>query len=139
MWGAIIRVGARYAFFRRWKNTIILAGGILLCGVTIFLVDAKLYLSAGLVGIIVAAVMLWIAAHYVRERRAIREREVRQREEASKREAAAAARSEKIDKVKASAAGVAKGVSESAVGLVGAARTGISSARERVGSWRSKP
>src|SRR2546430_9216457 len=76
MWGAIIRVGARYAFFRRWKNTIILAGGILLCGVTIFLVDAKLYLSAGFVGIIVAAGMLWIAAHYVRERRAIRGREV---------------------------------------------------------------
>lgn len=72
MWGAIIRLGARYAFFRRWKNTLIFAGGILLCAITVFLIDAKMYYSAGFIGILAVAVMCWIAAHSLRERREIR-------------------------------------------------------------------
>jgi hypothetical protein len=142
MWGAVIRIGARYAFFRRWKNTIILVGGILLCGVTVFLIDARMYLSAGFVGALTAVVMFGIAAHYLRERRErreLRERELRKREQEAKRAATAAARNEKIEKAKASATGVAKGVGEGAVGLMGAARTGLSSARDKLGSWRSKP
>ena len=139
MWGAVIRIGARYAFFRRWKNTIILVGAIVLCGVTVFLIDAKMYLSAGFVGALAAVVVLGIAAHYFRERRELRERELRKREQDAKRAAAAAARNEKIDKVKASATGMAKGVGEGAVGLISTAKTGLSSARDQLGAWRRKP
>ena len=139
MWGALISVGARYAFFRRWKNTFILVGGVLLCAITAFLIDAKMYLSAGFIGILAAAVMIGLAGHYLRERRAIRERERRKLEQAAKRAAASEARSERIDKVKATASGMAKGVSGSAAGFVNVAKTGFSGARDRLGSWRSKP
>ncbi|MGB9367814.1 MAG: hypothetical protein WCE79_17560 [Xanthobacteraceae bacterium] len=138
MWGAVIRIGARYAFFRRWKNTIILVGAILLCGVTVFLVDAKMYLSAGFVGALAAIVMFGVASHYIRERREVRERELQKREQAAKRAAAAVARGETINKAKASAVNVAKGVGDGAAGLAGAAKTGFSSARDKLGSWRRK-
>lgn len=138
MWGAIIRVGARYAFFRRWKNTIIFVGGVLLCAITAFLIDAKMYLSAGFIGILATAVMIWLAAHYLRERREIRERERQKLEQAAKRGAAAEARSEKINKVKTTAAEVAKGVRGRAAGLGNVAKTGFSGARDRFGSWRKK-
>lgn len=94
MWGALVSVGARYAFFRRWKNTIILVGGVLLCAITAFLIDAKMYLSASFIGILAAAVMLGLARHSLRERREVRERERRKLEQAAKRAAAAEARSE---------------------------------------------
>jgi hypothetical protein len=139
MWGAIIRVGARYAFFRRWKNTFILVGAILLCGITVFLVDAKMYLSAGFVGAVAAIVMFGVAAHYIRERRELRERELQEREQTAKRAAAAAARSEKIDKAKASVVSAARGVGAGAAGLADTAKTGLSSARDKLGAWRGKP
>ena len=150
MWGALIRVGARYAFFRRWKNTLILIGGVLLCAITAFLIDAKMYLSAFFIGVLAAAVMISLALHYLRERRAIRDRERQKAAQAVKRAAAAEARSEKIGRVKATAAGmakgmtgtaagIAKGVAGSAAGAVNVAKTRYSGARDRLGSWRSKP
>lgn len=138
MWGALIRVGARYAFFRRWKNTFIFVGGVLLCALTAFLIDAKMYLSAGFIGILAAAVMLGLAGHYLRERREVRERERRKLERAAKRTAGAEARSERIHKIRTTAAGVAKGVSGSAAGFVNVAKTGFSGARNKLGSWRNK-
>jgi hypothetical protein len=136
MWGAIIRVGARYAFFRRWKNTIIFIGTVLLCAITVFLVDAKMYLSASFIGILAAAAILWLAAHYLRERSEIRKRERRKLEQAAKREAAAEARGERIDKMKTTAAEMVKGT---AAGFVDVAKTGFSGARSKLGSWRNKP
>lgn len=138
MWGAIIRIGARYAFFRRWKNTFILIGAILLCGITVFLIDAKMYLSAGFAGALAALVVFGVGVHYLQERREIRAREQQKHEQAVKRAAAAAARGEAIDKAKASVAGMAKGVSDGAAGLAGVAKTGFFSARDRLGSLRSK-
>jgi hypothetical protein len=139
MWGALVRIGARYAFFRRWKNTIVFVGGVLLCALTAFLIDAKMYLSGGFIGVFAAGVMLWLASHYLRERREIRERERRKLEEAIKRAAAAKARSEKIDNARTAAAGVVKGVSSSAAGFVNVAQTGFSGARDRLDAWRNKP
>ena len=136
MWGALIKVGARYAFFRRWKNTLILIGWVALCAVTVFLIDAKMYLSAGFIGVLATVVMFGLALHYVRERRALQERERLKREQAAKRAAAAEARSEKIDKMKTAAAEVAKGAVGGAAGFVNVAKTGISEARDRLGSWR---
>jgi hypothetical protein len=138
MWGALIRVGARYAFFRRWKNTIILVAGVLLCAITALLIDAKMYLSAGFIGILAVAVMLGLAAHYLRERREVRENERRKLEQAAKRAAAAEARSERMDKLRATATGVAKGVSGSAAGFVNVAKTGFSDTRDKFDSWRNK-
>lgn len=139
MWGALIRVGARYAFFRRWKNTLILVGGMLLCAITAFLIDAKMYLSAGFVGILAATVMVGVVVHYFRERSEMRERERRKLEEAAKRAAAVEARIERIAKLRTTAAEVAKGVSGSAVGFVHVAKSGISEARGKLRSWRNKP
>ena len=138
MWGALISVGARYAFFRRWKNTFIFVGGVLLCAVTAFLIDAKMYLSAGFIGILAAAVMLGFAAHYLRERREIQERERRKLEKSAKRAAASEARSERIDKVRTTAAEVAKGVGGRAAGFVNVAKPGFSGARDKLGSWHNK-
>ena len=150
MWGALISFGARYAFFRKWKNTIILVVGVLLCALTSFLIDAKMWLSAFFIGILAVAVMISLAVHYLRERRALRGRERQKAEQAARRVAAAEARSEKIEKVKATAAGMAKGmtgtaagmakgVAGSAAGVVNVAKTGYSGARDRLGAWRNKP
>jgi hypothetical protein len=136
MWGALIKVGARYAFFRRWKNTLIFAGGVLLYAITAFLIDSEKYLSAGFVGSLAAVVLIWLAVHYLRERREIRERERRKQEEAAKRAAAADARSEKIKKAKTAVADVAKGVSGKAAGFASVAKTGLSGARDKFSSWR---
>ena len=138
MWGALFNLGARYAFFRRWKNAIVFAGGVLLCAVAAFLIDAEKYLSAGFIGVLAAALLLSFAAHYLREQRAIRERERQKREKIAKRAAAAGARSEKIERVKATAAGVAKGVSGRATSFANVAKTGFAGARDKLGSWRNK-
>ena len=138
MWGAMIRLGARYAFFRRWKNTIALCGAALLCATTAVFVDAKMDLTAGIVGILAAVALIALAIHYIRERHETRERERRQLGLAARRAATAEARNEKIEKVKTSAAEMAKGVSTGAAGLMGAAKAGFSDARDRVSSWRNK-
>lgn len=138
MWGVLIRLGARYAFFRRWKNTFVIGGLIFLCAITAILIDARMYLSAGLLGVLAVAALFALAMYYLRERRESRERERRKLEESARRAAAAEARSEKFEKVKASASEMAKNMGSSAADLAGVAKSGFSDARDRLSSWRSK-
>jgi hypothetical protein len=80
MWAALIRVGARYAFFRRWKNTIFFVGAMTLCGIAALLIDTRMYLSAGFVGVFAVGSAIVIAGHYLRQRREEQERERRKRQ-----------------------------------------------------------
>jgi hypothetical protein len=138
MWGILIKLGSRYAFFRRWRNTLIGCGIAALCVVTALLYDAKMYLSAGIFGLLAAAALFTFVVQYFYGRRVKREIERRKIEEAERRAAALAIRREKVGRAKESIVGAARGLGDSAVGMAGIARTGFSGARERFGAWRRK-
>jgi Ca2+/Na+ antiporter len=150
MWAALIRNIAVFMFTKRGKKLITLLVAILLCFISTLLLDARLYLSAALTGVLAAATLMVFAVQHFRQRRYKREREQRKIAGVARRAEAAAARSEKIHRAKtsaietakgvsSSAAGMAKsGVSSSAAGIVGIARTSFTETRDRLGSWRSK-
>lgn len=157
MLGALIRVGASYAsrvaFFRKWKNTFLISGCLLLCVVAVIFIDMRMYLTAGLVGLLATAAVIALTMHHFKWRRYIQERARYKLEEAASRAAAAKVRSEKISNVRASAAEIARDVGGKAAGIAssatemakgmggnaaGLAKEGYSGARERLSSWRNK-
>ena len=121
MLGASITVGARFAsqyyFRRRWTRYLTIACAVVLCILTALLVDAKLYWTAGIAGACAAAVLIALAVQYLQASRHKAEHERQQREAAARRAAAAEARTEKLDKARASAAELAKGLNTSATVL----------------------
>ena len=110
----------------------------MLCALTAIFVDAKMYLTAGFVGVLAAAALIAFATHYFQVRRANRVRERKKLEDVARRAAAAEVRSEKVEKMRASATEMAKNVSSGAAGLVDVAKTGLSDAGGRISSWRNK-
>ena len=157
MWGALISFGSRYAFFRRWRNVIAFSGAALLCAIAAILVDAKMYLSAGVIGILGLAALALFVAQLFRGRRETRERERRKLAEAVQRAAAAQARAEMMDKAKTSVSDAARTVGSrtadaartmgsrtaDAAGAVSSraadvTKTGFAAARDSLSSWRSK-
>src|SRR5882724_9114311 len=114
MWGVLLRLGSRYAFFRRWKKVILFSGMMLLCIIAALLIDAKMYLSAGLICFLVAVALVFFLVQLFQGRRAGRERERRKLAEVARRAAAAQARSEKFDRAKATFADAARTATSSA-------------------------
>src|SRR3979490_3413038 len=108
MWAALIRNIAIFMFTKRGKKLITLFGAMLLCFITALLLDSRLYLSATVTGILAAATLMAFAVQHFRQRRSEREREQRKVAEAVRRAEAAEARSEKMDRAKASIVEAAK-------------------------------
>src|SRR4051794_13777018 len=82
MWAVLLRIGSRYAFFRRWRNVMILSGALALCAIGALLLDTKMYLSAAVVGLVGVILLITFPWQYFRVRRENRERERRNVEEA---------------------------------------------------------
>jgi type II secretory pathway pseudopilin PulG len=160
LWGVLLRIGTRYVFFRRWRNLLILSGALLLCAMAAILLDAKMYLSAGVVGVIGALALITFPLQYFRVRRENRERERRNVVEAARRAEAARIRGEQIDTAKKMVADAARAATSSATNVAdlglratfaaaetattsaanvaGLAKTGFSGALDRLNSWRKK-
>src|SRR5215207_183684 len=100
MWGVILRIGTRYVFFRRWRNVLILSGALLLCAMAALLLDSKMYLSAGVVGVVGALALITFPLQYLRVRHENKERERRNEVAAAQRAEAARIRSEQIGRAK---------------------------------------
>ena len=144
MWGALARQIAAYALTRRGKKLLAFVGMMFLCFVTAMLLDLQMYISAGFSGVLAAlAFITWITQGY----RHRREQERRQVESAARREAAAVARSDRINTAKATVTGAGKsltsGVAYVAGGTVRIAWKGLTGARDKVRDkvvvWRKKP
>jgi hypothetical protein len=164
MWAVLIRLGSRYAFFRRWKSIITFGSIALLCAIAAILIDAKMYLSAGVIGFVGLTALALIVTQFFRQRQYEKDRERRKLEQVAQRAVAAQIRSERVDKAKATFAdaatssaasvagmartgaagaaatfaGAAKSATSGAASVADLAKTGISGARDRLGSWRKK-
>jgi hypothetical protein len=138
MWGALIKQIFAYLITRRGKKALAFVGTMLLCFLTAWLIDLRLYLSAAFAGVLAAAALYAFLVQGFRQRRDKRERERKNLEKAEKRAATAQARSEKINKAKVAVAEAAKGVSSAAADFVDATKTGVRGVGGRLRFWRSK-
>jgi len=123
---------------RRWKSTIVLAFGVLLCAIATILVDARMYLSAGFFGFLGVAGLVWFVVPLLRAHRENRERERQRLASGERRVAAAQARSEKIDKAKATVADAARIATRSAARVADVAKAVVAGAYQRVRFRRGK-
>src|SRR4051812_15621715 len=105
MWTALVRQIAIFALTKRGKNTLILVGIILLCFMTTVLIDLHLYLTAGFMGALTLAAIVWRAVTYFPRRARARERARQQAEEAARQAAAAQARNEKFGQARSAVVG----------------------------------
>jgi Flp pilus assembly protein TadB len=83
--GELVSLGSRYAFYRSWRNVLALSGVVVLCAAAAVLVDLKMYLSAGVVGVVGVAGLFFFVAQVFRVRRKKKEHERRKAEEAAHR------------------------------------------------------
>jgi predicted lipid-binding transport protein (Tim44 family) len=127
---------------RRGKKTIAFIGVMLLCFLTTLLIDSRLHLTAAFTGVLAVVALIAFVIASFKQRTEKRKRGLQERTEVARRAAAAAARSERraaaaaargerINKTKATVTHAAKAASKGASGIVGAARTGFTGARER--------
>ena len=80
MWGALARQIAAFVLTRRGKKIFAFVGAMLLCFLTAFLIDTRLYLTAGFTGLLAAATLgAWIVQ---RQRQKQRDRDRKRREAA---------------------------------------------------------
>lgn len=139
MWAALFRqfiaIGMLTA---RGRRTLTLVGALLLCFVTALLIDLKLYLTAGVTGIVAVALLMRTLFQYHRQKLEDRERQRLDAEESLRNAQAAANRGEMLGRAKSVIAGAAESVSDGAVGAVEATKSAISNAVESVNFWRSK-
>jgi hypothetical protein len=98
MWGALIKQIFAYLITRRGKKALAFVGTMLLCFLTAWLIDLRLYLSAAFAGVLAAAALYAFLVQGFRQRRDKRERERKNFLKAKKRAATAQARSEKSTK-----------------------------------------
>jgi Ca2+/Na+ antiporter len=133
MWRAGIRAAMTFAFTIFGRKVIALAGTVILLFATALLLDLKMYISAGLAGLLAFAALIAFFIQYRRQIKANRIRARRQEEAAQKRAAATEARNQKMDKAKAAVSDTVKGM---ASGAADAARSGYSGARDRIDGWR---
>jgi hypothetical protein len=125
------RSAVTLAFSIFGKTIIAFLIAVLMCLATAFLVDLRLYLSAGVTGALTVAALVVFTIQYIRQQKIKRERARRQAEEAIRRAAAAQARNDKMGKAKAAVSDTVRGVASGAAGVVGAARAGFVDARDR--------
>ncbi len=138
MWTALVRQIFFFIVTRRGKRIIAFIGAMLLCFITALLIDSKMYLTAGFTGLLAVAALAAFVFQYFRQRTEKRARERQNAEEAVRRTAAAQARSEKFGKAKSTVADAARAATDSAANIADLAKTGISGARDRLSSWRTK-
>jgi hypothetical protein len=138
MWGALIKQIFAYLITRRGKKALAFVGTMLLCFLTAWLIDLRLYLSAAFTGVLAAAALYAFLVQGFRQRRDKRERERKNFLKTEKRVATAQARSEKINKAKVAVAQAAKGVGSAAADFVDATKTGVRGVGGRLRFWRSK-
>lgn len=142
MWGTLFRIGARYAFFRRYRNFIIVAVALFFCIIAAILIDANMNLSAGLTGLVGLGVLGWLTVGWFQVGREIRERERQKREKEAQRaaaaEARAQARSEAIGRAKATVSDAARTATTVAANATELAKTSVAGIRDRLGSWSRK-
>lgn len=138
MWGALIKHIFAFLITRRGKKVFAFVGTMLLCFLTVLLIDGRLYLSAAFTGVLAAAALFAFLVQHFRQRNDKRERERKGTAKAEKRAATAEARSEKINKAKVAVAEAAMGVSGAAADFADATKTGVRGVRERLSFWRSK-
>jgi mannitol-specific phosphotransferase system IIBC component len=135
MWAALVRNVFVFVLTRRGKKVIAFVGAMLLCFLTALLIDWRMYMSAGLAGLLAAAALIAFIVQHLRLRVEKRERARQDIAKAARRAAAGEARSENIQKAKSAFTEAARDASSAAVDV---AKTGLAGARDRVSSWRSK-
>jgi Ca2+/Na+ antiporter len=136
MWRAGIRAAMTFAFTIFGRKVIALAGTVILLFATAILLDLKMYISAGLAGVLAFAALIAFFIQYRRQIKANRIRARRQEEAAQKRAAAAQARTDKMGRAKAAVSDTVMGMASGAAGVVGAAKAGFVDARDRFPSRR---
>lgn len=87
MWRAGIRAAMTFAFTIFGRKVIALAGTVILLFATAILLDLKMYISAGLAGVLALAALIAFFIQYRRQIKANRIRARRQEEAAQKRAA----------------------------------------------------
>jgi hypothetical protein len=117
MWGPIVRP------FGRALNYIAFSVAVLLCAIATILVDARMYLSAGVFGLLGATGLVLFGVHLLRDLRDARERK-RELDAAERR---SQARSERIDRAKATV-----------VDAASRAKAEVAGAFKRARFWRRK-
>src|SRR5262245_26476325 len=139
MWAALFRqfiaVGMRTA---RGRRTLGLVGALLLCFVTVLLIDLRLYLTAGFTGLLALALFVRWLVQYSRQTKKDRVREQREVEESLRSAEAARTRGGMVGNAKSAVVGAAEAVSSGAVGVVAATKTGVAGAIDSLSFWRSK-
>jgi hypothetical protein len=125
-----------FAFTIFGRKVIALAGTVILLFATAILLDLKMYISAGLAGVLAFAALIAFFIQYRRQIKANRIRARRQEEAAQKRAAAAQARTDKMGRAKAAVSDTVMGMASGAAGVVGAAKAGFVDARDRFPSRR---
>jgi membrane protein implicated in regulation of membrane protease activity len=133
MWKVFVRAIIAFAFSIFGRTFIALVVAMLLSFATALLIDFRMYVSAGLAGVLALAAVALFVIQYRRQIVASRRRSKQQAEAAQRREASAEARSEKMGKAKAAVADTVKGMTASAAD---AAKTGFAGARGRIQGWR---
>jgi hypothetical protein len=122
----------------RQRNQLAFGGTILLCFLTVLLIDLQLYLSAGFTGVVAIVGLCALLMRSFRQRKDTRERGRNISLKAEKRAAVAEARSEKINRTKAAVVEAAKGLRSVAADFVDATKTRVRGVRGRLRFWRSK-
>jgi hypothetical protein len=120
MWGVLnfgAKLASRYLLPRHWIRYVLLASVVVLAILNGLLVDAKLYWTAGLTGVLAVVGLIVFGIQFIRASREKAERQRLQAETAARRAAAAQARAEKIQKVRTSVTEAAKGLGGSAAHL----------------------
>ena len=118
---------SRYLLPRRWPRYVLLASIVIFSILTTLLIDARLYWTAGVTGLLAAVGLIALGIELILAWRGKAERERLQAERADRRAAAAQVRAEKFEAVRASTAEVAMGLTGSAAGLANAAKSRVAS------------
>jgi hypothetical protein len=120
MWGVLnfgAKLASRYLLPRHWIRYVLLASVVVLAILNALLVDAKLYWTAGLTGVLAVVGLIVLGIQFIRASREKAERQRLQAETAARRAAAAQARAEKIHQVRTSVTEAAKGLGGGAAHL----------------------
>lgn len=133
MWRVMLRAAMAFGFSVFGRKIIALIGVVLSLLATAILVDLKMYVSAGVAGLLAVVALIVFAVQYRRQVIANRNRARQQAEAAQRRAAAAEARSEKVDRAKTAVKDTVMGMT---AGAAGAAKTGYAGARDKVQGWR---
>jgi hypothetical protein len=131
-----LRAAMTFAFSIFGRKVIALVALVLLLFAATVLYDLKMYVSAGLAGVLSVVALIAFGIQYRRQVIANRLRATRQAEAAQRRAAAVEARTEKMDRAKATVKDTVKGMT---TGAADVAKTGFAGARDRVQGWRRQP